>query len=238
MADEAKQIYRVDVAGPSAIAFGGEIFRPGKILTVMPKLRADVGSIAKSETANTGQFTFQYRSIETVLKVVAPLLDKHGITTAVDILPDGHQLQRFERKTKSGVSTNVHAKVSLRMYWIASEDGSYVTSCGAGEGMDGVADFASDKAMSYAIKQAIVYGLMSPATKMPDPHGDDSAAPTYDYDHPVSLAKRMLADANSADDVTKLGNRFAANAKGTFNDEEKALLVMMAEMKLDKLTGK
>ncbi len=227
----------VALHGPMSVSEGGDIFRPGKILAQMRQLRIDVGAIAKKESADTGKFKFNYRSIETVLRVVSPLLDKHGITTAVDVLPDGHLIQRFERKTKQGSATNVHAKVTIRMYWIA-DDGSYVTSCGAGEGMDGVADFASDKAISYAVKQAIIYGLMIPTTKMPDPHGDDSAAPTYDYDHPVSLAKRMLADANSADEVTKLGNRFAANAKGTFNDEEKALLVMMAETKLDRLTGK
>ncbi len=222
----------VALHGPLSVSEGGEIFRPGKILTVMPQLRAEVGLIAKAETADTGQFKFQYRSIETVLRVVAPLLDKLGITTSVDILPGGHEIQRFERKGK----TTVHAKVSLRMYWIANEDGSYVTSCGAGEGMDGVADFASDKAISYAIKQAIIYGIFIPATKMPDPHGADMLP--EDEPKNVTLAKRMLADATTVEAVTALGNRFTNAKKDTFSDEDKALLVMMAETKLDRLTGK
>lgn len=212
----------------------GEVFRVGEILDLMPKLRADIGAIAKGETANTGTFKFNYRSIETVMRALAPLLGTHGITTSTDIIGDGHAISRFERKTKAGVATTVHSRVTIRMYWIAP-DGSFVTSIGAGEGMDGVADFASDKATSYAIKQCIIYGLIIPATGMPDPHGSDSAAgPDRE---PVVLAKRFLADANTAKEVSDLGNRFSANKKGIFSDDEKALLVMMAETKLDKINA-
>ena len=213
----------------------GEVFRPGDILTIMPLIRNEVGSIATKEKASGGQLNFNYRSIHTVMKIVAPILSKHGVTVTTAIDSDGHQLRQFERKTANGVKSACHAKVTVRLYWIAP-DGSFVTSCGAGEGIDSLSDFASDKAMSYAVKQAIIYGVFIPTDGMPDPHGSDSAAGDEDS-KALLMAKRMLADAVTVDAVTALGNRFGANAKGAFSPEEKDLLTMMAQTKLDQMNA-
>lgn len=228
-------LIEVGAAGRESVSNGGAVFRPGKILEVMSKLREDIGAIAKTEHASGGQLNFNYRSIEKVMQALSPLLSKHGITTATDISESGHSLQRYDRVTKNATKTACHAKVTCRMYWIA-DDGSFVTSCGAGEGIDSLSDFASDKAMSYAIKQAIIYGIMIPTANMPDPHGGDTAAENEDSDM-VTLAKRMLGDANTAEAIEALGNRFAANKKGTFTADEVKLLSMMCQTKLDNINA-
>ena len=231
MTEQSTAMNEPENTAPAEIC-AGAVFRPGKILEVMPQLREAIGAIAKSDRASGGQLNFNYRSIEKVMVALSPLLTKYKVTTATRI--EAHTLERFERVTAKGTKTAVHAKVTCTVYWIA-DDGSFVTSSGAGEGIDSLSDFASDKAMSYAIKQAILYGQMIPTSNMPDPHGGDSAAGDGDSST-VALAKRMLADANTSEAVTALGNRFEANSKGSFSDDEKALLVMMAQTKLEQFS--
>jgi hypothetical protein len=124
-----------------------------KIHAAVCSMLADVEEIKKNR--DNKQQGYKFRGIDDVYNAVHPLLAKHRVFPACEVL----ETRASERETKAGGSLFcVHIKAKYT-FW--AEDGSSVATEALGEGMDS-ADKASNKAMSSAYKYALFQLLCIP----------------------------------------------------------------------------
>jgi len=124
-----------------------------KLISAVQKDLAEVG-IAK-DSRNTQQ-GYQYRGIDEVYNVVAPLLAKHGLV----ILPRVRRRECVERVSKQGAPL-FFVTVEVAYDFVSAHDGSRHTIVSMGEGFDS-SDKATNKAMSAAYKYAIFQAFCVP----------------------------------------------------------------------------
>lgn len=132
----------------------------GTIHELLPKIMAEVGTIAKDR--KNAQQGFMFRGIEDVYKHLQLLMAKHGVTA----LPEVLDIQREERQTAKGgtmFSTILRVK-----YTFFAGDGTNCSATVAGEGMDS-GDKATSKAMSIAHKNCLLQAFMVPTEDAVDP---------------------------------------------------------------------
>lgn len=135
----------------------------GQIYELMGKVLAEVGHVGK-DSVNQQQ-GFRYRSIDAVYGALNPVLAKHGIFMAPEVLSK----TREERTNKHGT---VLAFTCLRMkYTFYAPDGSNVSCVVEGEGMDS-GDKSSNKAMAVAHKYALLQTFCIPTEEHKDPDAD------------------------------------------------------------------
>ncbi len=116
-----------------------------KAISAVQKELAVIGISKDKKNAQQG---YNFRGIDDVYDVLAPVLAKHGLC----ILPRALARSCVERQTKSGGALfNVTVEVDFDL--VAAEDGSKHTIRTFGEAMDS-ADKATNKAMSAAYKYA------------------------------------------------------------------------------------
>jgi len=120
-----------------------------KIIAVLK----DVGAVAKSEK-NVEQ-KFNYRGIDAVVNAVNPVLKKHEVFIAHNVLR--HETERYENANKKIVTD---AQVEIEYTWYA-EDGSSLSNTAVGEARD-FADKATAKAMSVAFRTHLLQLLALP----------------------------------------------------------------------------
>lgn len=131
----------------------------------------DCGFIGKT-SENTMQ-KYKFRGIDAVMNALNPALIKNKVF----VVPEVMEQTREERTTtKGGLLIYSIIKVKYTFY---AEDGSSVTCCVIGEGMDS-GDKASNKAMSAAFKYACFQTFCIPTEEMKD----------ADYDSPDPAPKR------------------------------------------------
>ena len=136
---------------------------PGQIYALMGKVMAEVGAIGKDSTNQ--QQGFRYRGIDSVYNALNPLLAKHGIFMAPEVLDK----TREERTNSKGT---VLAFTCLRIrYTFWAPDGSSVSCVVEGEGMDS-GDKSSNKAMAVAHKYALLQTFCIPTEEHKDPEAD------------------------------------------------------------------
>lgn len=128
-----------------------------KIYGAITAAMADIGSISKSK--QNKQQGFQYRGIDDVMNALYPILSKHGLFIAPEVL----EHTREERQTKSGGNL-IYSILKIR-YTMYAGDGSSVSATVIGEGMDS-ADKSSNKAMSVAMKYAMFQLFCIPTEEM------------------------------------------------------------------------
>lgn len=151
----------------------------------MVAIMRDLGAIGKDKK-NEAQ-GFKYRGIDDVYNAINPILAKHGVYMAAQIV----EKSREERTNHKGT---VLAFTCLRMrYRFTAEDGSHVETEAEGEGMDS-GDKSSNKAMAVAHKYALLQTFCIPTQDLDDPDA---------HVHEVS-AKPSPAQASHTDnpDVT------------------------------------
>ena len=131
-------------------------------------IMADMPAIGKNK--KNQQQGFQYRGIDDVMNALNPLLVKHGVFLAPEVL----DRKREERATKNG-GVIAFTVLTVRYTFYAASDGSSLSAVVTGEGMDS-ADKSTNKALSGAMKYALFQLLCIPTEEMIDgdsetPHG-------------------------------------------------------------------
>lgn len=130
-----------------------ETVKSGRIYEALAKVMGEVGVVGKSRK-NTQQ-NYAFRGIDDVVSACQDVLVKHGVVVAPRVI----EHQREVLATKSGGSM---ASVRLLVeHTFFAADGSSVVATTLGEAMD-AGDKASNKAMSAALKYALVETLMIP----------------------------------------------------------------------------
>lgn len=131
-----------------------------KIYTAITAIMADVGFIAKAE--KNVQQGFMFRGIDTVMNELHAIFAKHKVF----ILPEVVGCDEQWRATAKGGNMK-HTKLTIRFHFVA-EDGSEVTVTNVGEAMDS-GDKSVNKAMSIALKYALMQMLLIPTKEDKDP---------------------------------------------------------------------
>lgn len=151
-----------------------ETTKSGRIYEALAKVMGEVGVVGKSRK-NTQQ-NYAFRGIDDVVSACQDVLVKHGVVVAPRVI----EHQREVLATKSGGSM---ASVRLLVeHTFFAADGSSVVATTLGEAMD-AGDKASNKAMSAALKYALVETLM---------------IPTYETDRDSETASPEMAPRASA----------------------------------------
>ncbi|MGA8330416.1 MAG: ERF family protein [Mycobacterium sp.] len=132
---------------------------PPTVFQALQSVMLDVKAIGKDSTnADQG---YKFRGIDAVMTAVHPILAEHGVF----FLPNVIERVPEQRTTNNGKQMNVmHLHVEFSFYGPA---GDHVTASTWGEGAD-MADKATNKAMSAALKYALVQVLCIPSADMLD----------------------------------------------------------------------
>lgn len=144
------------------------------IYEAISKAMAEIGAIGKEK--RNQQQGFQYRGIDDVMNALYPVLSKHGLFLAPEVL----EHHREERQTQRGGNL-IYSILKIR-YTLYAADGSSISATVIGEGMDS-ADKSSNKAMSVAMKYAMFQLFCIPTEEMIDPDSEtppeSAPAPAY-----------------------------------------------------------
>lgn len=127
----------------------------------------DCGYIAKND--ENPQQRYKFRGIDAVMNALNPALIKNKVFVVPEVLE-----QSREERTSAKGGLLIYSIVKVR-YSFYAEDGSSVTACVVGEGMDS-GDKATNKAMSAAFKYACFQTFCIPTEEMKDSE-DDSPEP-------------------------------------------------------------
>lgn len=172
------------------------------IYELMARVMSDVGNVGKNGFNTHHKYNF--RGVDDFIGALAQPLRDHGVFMMTEILD-------FQ-PTVRGSMNAVHMRVAFHFYGPA---GDKVTATTLGEAAD-TADKASNKAMSAALKYALMQTFMIPV--------DAGSLDDGDRDHPV--AQRSPADAY----MERL-------RKPAVWNNVTALTAMHAEAKADGLLG-
>lgn len=128
----------------------------------MVDVMRDVGAVGKNQK-NTAQ-GFKFRGIDDMVNALHPALTKHGVFMAPRCVSETHELKEVTRGSgKAGIDKHV---TILMEYDFFAEDGSKVTVGPIpAEGLDS-GDKATNKALSAALKYALIQTFSIPTEDM------------------------------------------------------------------------
>lgn len=133
---------------------------PPKIYSAIVAIMGETKAITKSEFNQ--QQRFRFRGIDNVMNELHGLFAKHGVF----ILPQTKVFDVSEKVTKNG--TIMYYTRATIAYRFVTDDGSYVETVTVGEAMDS-GDKGMNKAMSIALKYALMQMLLIPTEEDKDP---------------------------------------------------------------------
>jgi hypothetical protein len=170
----------------------------------------DVTELAKSD--KNRQQGFSFRGIDSVLNVVGPSFRQHGIGLEVEVTDLTYNTVEIgQRRTPMA---HVLAHVDYRFY--AGEDAKEVIQCTVvGEAMDS-GDKAVSKAMSVALRTALLQVLVLP-TGEPDPDSynyerSEPEAPQAERDEQAEVRQAIIDWAGQNDkNIRQVAEIFASN---------------------------
>lgn len=159
----------------------------GEIYKLIPKVMKDIGAIGK-DRQNKDQ-GYKFRAIEDIYNALHPALVANGVFCVPKVLTH----ESFDRVSKSGSPMiRVVMKIEHRFY---APDGSYVEAVTCGEGIDN-SDKATNKAMSFAMKYAVVELLSLPFAELEE----------GDYESPDAGTRRLNNVKRIEEDIPLNGN--------------------------------
>ena len=150
----------------------------GAIQTVMN----ECGAVAKD--SKNPQQGYKYRGIDAVMNAINPALRKAGVFVVPEVL----DYDCYERANNKGTCL-LYSRVKVK-YTFYAADGSFVTACVVGEGMD-TGDKSMNKAMSAAFKYALFQTFCIPTEEMLD----------SEQDSPEPIPKNMRPDTNAEPEI-------------------------------------
>ncbi len=167
--------------------------------------------ISKDRTNSQGNGAgFKFRGIDDVMNAAGPLLAKHSI----NVIPRYANRQQTERSSsKGGTLFCVTLEASFDL--VHAEDGSRVTLGPVfGEAFDS-GDKATNKAMSIALKYAILQAFMVPTESTPDP--DEN---THTVQGIWGKVHAALDAATNKDEVLAIRKQFWGAVKDVENGQK------------------
>lgn len=166
-----------------------------KIYDAMACILFDVEGI-KKEKKNQQQ-GFMFRGIDDMYNCLHDLFAKHKVFISSEVL----DTKREERTTKSGGNL-IYTVLTIKFSFYTT-DGSFVSSTLIGEAMDS-ADKSCNKAMSVALKYALMQTFLIPTEELKDP---DAETP------PPSSPKAPSTQNQTKQPVKKVGASDVAMGK-------------------------
>lgn len=134
----------------------------------MSEVMKEIGTIGKDQK-NTAQ-GFKFRGIDQFVNALYPALTKHGVFMTPRCVSESHELNKVQRSNgKEGVDKHVSLLMEYDFY---AEDGSKVTVGPVpSEGLDS-GDKATNKALSAALKYALIQTFSVPTEDMEEADKD------------------------------------------------------------------
>ncbi len=128
----------------------------------MSQVMAEIGAVAKTQTNNAQGYRF--RGVDNFVNALYPALLKHSVFMTPRCVKEVHELKDVTRSNgKSGVDKHVAIQMEYDFY---AEDGSKVTVGPIpAEGLDS-GDKATNKALSAALKYALIQTFSIPTEDM------------------------------------------------------------------------
>ena len=166
-------------------------------------INKEVGAIGK-ERRNEKQ-NFKFRGIDDVMNELHHLFAKHEVL----ILPNAQSFESTERKTKEGGALFA-VRATIKYIFVAS-DGSELSCVLIGEAMDS-GDKGMNKALSIALKYALLQMFLIPTEDMKDPDAET---------HEVAPQPTPMRTSKLPVLTEELFNRCLATMNGT--DKQKAI---------------
>jgi hypothetical protein len=139
------------------------------IYAALNAVMEDVGAVKKNGFNDFQKFNF--RGIDAVVNAVYPALIKHRVSVTPNVRT--YDYGTIETGQGNNRKPMGHARVVVEYTFTAAEDGSAVTASAAGEAFDS-GDKATPKAMSVALRTALLQSLMLPTDEQ------DPDASTYE----------------------------------------------------------
>lgn len=180
------------------------------IYAALNAVMEDVGAVKKNDVNDFQKFMF--RGVDAVVNAVYPALIKHRVSVTPNVRT--YDYGTIETGQGNNRKPMGHARVVVEYTFTAAEDGSAVTASAAGEAFDS-GDKATPKAMSVALRTALLQSLMLP-THDPDPDAMTyERAPEAD---PIVMARIAVKDAWIAGagdfDPTSVASAYSAWSQG------------------------
>lgn len=161
-----------------------------KIYQAMLAAMTEIGAIGKNR--KNPQQGYQFRGIDDVLNNLQPAL----IKAKVFVVPRIVEIVREEKATKSG-GVITYTTVTGEYDFCSAEDGSKITARTYGEGMD-TSDKSTNKAMSAALKYAIIQTLAIPTEELLDSERDHlEPQAQYITAEQVEQVNNLIKETNS-----------------------------------------
>jgi len=161
------------------------------IYAALGAVMEQVGAVKKQDRNEVQRFMF--RGVDAVVNAVYPALVAHGVTVPPNVRSYDYgtvEVGQGDRRKPMG-----HARVVVEYTFTSAEDGSSVTTSAAGEAMDS-GDKATPKAMSVALRTALLQSLMLPTDDPePDATSYERAAAVDPAVVELNEAKQTVADA-------------------------------------------
>ena len=185
--------------------------KPGQIYAKMSAVMRDVGAIGKDQK-NTAQ-GFKFRGIDQFVNALYPALTKHGVFLSPRSV---NYTQELKDVTRSNGKTGVDKHVTVLMeYTFYAEDGSAVTIGPVpAEGLDS-GDKATNKALSAALKYALIQTFSIPTEDMAEADLDSPEIGTPS----VSLKSEAVSEkkTETAESGTPVAKKASSFRKPTSN---------------------
>lgn len=155
------------------------------IYAALGAVMKQVGAVKKGDRNKSQGYVF--RGVDAVVNAVYPAMVEHGVI----VQPNVRDFQYGTVEVGKDRTVMGHARVIVEYTFTSTEDGSAVITSAAGEAFDS-GDKATPKAMSVALRTALLQSLMLPTD---DPEPDASSyerAPAVD---PIVEARVAVAEA-------------------------------------------
>lgn len=174
----------------------------------MAAIMADVEHISKGRENKAQGFNF--RSIDDMYNTLHKHFAKHQVTITSKVL----SMQREERTTRNG-GVMIYAILTVEFTFYAT-DGSSMSSVMIGEGSD-TGDKSSNKAMSTALKYALMQTFLIPTIEEKDPDAQSPEfSPKQQPQKETLSAERFVGMLNSLQEgkitFDKIKDKFAFNS--------------------------
>lgn len=179
------------------------------IYAALSAVMEDVGAVKKGDRNSKQGYNF--RGVDAVVQAVYPALVKHKVS----VLPTVQMFEHGSVEVGQNRTPMGHARVIVQ-YTFTASDGSSVSCSAAGEAMDS-GDKATPKAMSIALRTALLQALMLP-TDDPEPDAQTYERSTPD---PIIAAKQAVVEAwekkeGGPFDAAEVADRFKDWSQGEF----------------------
>jgi hypothetical protein len=187
----------------------------------MSAIMAEVGAIAKSRQAGSGDYGYKYRGIDDVYIALHELMAKNGVFTTSRITANNTS----DRTNRKG-NVEIFRQITVEWtFWAA--DGSFVTTETPGDGLDS-GDKGSAKAMSVAHRTALLQAFMIPI---------EGSQPDNEIDDHDLVGKPQCAIGTGADSPAQTGAVKPQQASMSIEDLDKKVDEVLKKAALNGVFG-